>query len=132
MGLSFVQTENANQESHSPIGPFHLPYHKMKIITKMFVYICVLVKSNHCNFWGLMEESTPKTGGNLHHVRSDFGVDSSINPKYIAMILYHFILALLNADFGFDISVTNDVAKCLLLGKVMLHASHILAWKWAL
>ena len=50
-------------------------------------------------------------------------MDTSINPKNIAMITYHFISALLNDDFDFDVSVANDVAidvaKRALPGKVM-------------
>ena len=46
-----------------------------------------------------------------------------ISPKNIATITYHFISALLNANFDFDVSVANDVAidvaKCALPGKVM-------------
>ena len=52
---------------------------------------------------------------------SVFGVDTSINPKNITMIPYHFISALLNANFDFDVSVANDVAfdvaKCALPGR---------------
>ena len=78
-----------------------------------------------------MEVSTPKTEGKLHHARSAwcisfpfvFGVGTSINPKNITTIPYHFISTLLNAYFDFDISVTNDVAidvaKCALPGEVM-------------
>ena len=36
------------------------------------------------------------------------------------MIPYHFILTLSNANFDLDVTVTNDVAKSTLLGKVML------------
>ena len=40
------------------------------------------------------------------------------------MITYHFISALLNDDFNFDVSVANDVAidvdKCALSGEVTL------------
>ena len=50
-------------------------------------------------------------------------MDTSINPKNITTIPYHFISTLLNANFDFDISVANDVAidvaKCTLLGKLM-------------
>ena len=78
-----------------------------------------------------MELSTPKTEGKLHHARSAwcisfpsvFGVDTSISPKNITTIPYHFISTLLNANFDFDVSVANDVAidvaKCALPGKVM-------------
>ena len=74
-----------------------------------------------------MEVSTPKTEGKLHHAQSSwctsfpyvFGVDTSINPKNITTIPYHFISTLLNANFDFDVSVANDVAKCALPGKVM-------------
>ena len=78
-----------------------------------------------------MELSTPKTEGKLHHARSAwcisfpsvFGVDTSINPKNITTIPYHFISTLLYANFDFDVSVANDVAidvaKCALPGKVM-------------
>ena len=48
-----------------------------------------------------------------------FGVDTSLNPKHITTIPYHFISTLLNAKFDFDVSVANDVAKCALQGKVM-------------
>ena len=61
---------------------------------------------------------------------SIFGVDTSIIPKNITTIPYHFISILLNATFGFEISIANgvaiDVAKCALLGKVMQGS---LAWK---
>ena len=44
-------------------------------------------------------------------------------PKNITTIPYHFIYTLLNANFDFDVSVSNDVAidvaKCALPGKVM-------------
>ena len=40
----------------------------------------------------------------LHKFPSIFGVDTSINPKNIAMITYHFILGLLNDDFDFDVN----------------------------
>ena len=63
-----------------------------------------------------MELSTLKTEGKLHHARS---VDTSISPKNITTIPYHFSLTLLNANFDFDVSVANDVAKCALPGKVM-------------
>ena len=78
-----------------------------------------------------MEVSTPKAEGKLHHARSAccisfpsvFGVDTSINPKNITTIPYHFISTLLNANFDFDVSVANDVAidvaMCALPGKVM-------------
>ena len=78
-----------------------------------------------------MELSTPKTEGKLHHALrawcisfpSVFGVDTSISPKNITTIPYHFISTLLNANFDFDVSVANDVAidvaKCALPGKVM-------------
>ena len=78
-----------------------------------------------------MELSTPETEGKLHHARSAwcisfpsvFGVDTSISPKNITTIPYHFISTLLNANFDFDISVANnvaiDIAKCALPGKVM-------------
>ena len=78
-----------------------------------------------------MEVSTPKTEGKLHHARSAccisfpsvFGVNTSINPKNITTIPYHFISTLLNANFDVDVSVANDVAidvaKCALPGKVM-------------
>ena len=78
-----------------------------------------------------MEVSTPKAEGKLHNARSAwcirfpsvFGVDTSINPKNITIIPYHFISALLNANFDFDIGVVNDVAidvvKCTLPGKVI-------------
>ena len=77
-----------------------------------------------------MEVSTPKTEGKLQSAWCIsfpfvFGVDTSINQKNITTIPYHFISTLLNADFDFDVSVTNDVAidvatcKCALLGKVM-------------
>ena len=73
-----------------------------------------------------MELSTPKTEGKLHHARawcisfpSVFGVDTSISPKNITTIPYHFISTLLNANFDVDVSVANDVAKCALPGKVM-------------
>ena len=50
-------------------------------------------------------------------------MDTSINPKNITTIHYHFILTLLNANFDFDVSVANDVAidvaKRALPGKVM-------------
>ena len=50
-------------------------------------------------------------------------MDTSINPQKITMIPYHFISTLLNANFDFDVSVTNDVAidvaKYALSGKVM-------------
>ena len=50
-------------------------------------------------------------------------MDTSINPKNITMITYHFILVPLNYCFDFDVSVANDiaieVAKCALPGKVM-------------
>ena len=46
-----------------------------------------------------------------------FGVDTSINPKNITVIPYHFISALLNANF--NVSVAIDVAKPALLGKMM-------------
>ena len=50
-------------------------------------------------------------------------MDTSINPKNITTIPYHLISTLLNAYFGFDVSVANDVAvgvaKCALPGKVM-------------
>ena len=46
-------------------------------------------------------------------------MDTSINPINIAMITYSFILALLNDDFDFDVSVANDVAKRALPDKVM-------------
>ena len=56
----------------------------------------------------------------MHHA---LRVDTSINPKNITMIPYHFILTLLNANFDFDVSVANDVAidvaKCALPGTVM-------------
>ena len=56
--------------------------------------------------------------GKLHHARSTcfisfpsiFGVDTSINPKNITTIPYHFISTLLNGNFDFDFSVVNDVA----------------------
>ena len=54
---------------------------------------------------------------------SVFGVDTSINSKNITTIPYHFISTLLNANFDFDISVTNEVAidvtNCALPGRVM-------------
>ena len=54
---------------------------------------------------------------------SVFGVDTSINPKYITMNPYHFISTLLNANSDFDVSVANDlaidVAKWALTRKVM-------------
>ena len=50
-------------------------------------------------------------------------MDTSISPKNITTIPYHFIWTLLNANFDFDASVANDVAidvaKCALPGKVM-------------
>ena len=50
-------------------------------------------------------------------------MDTSINPKNITTIPYHFISTLLNANYDFDVSVANDVAidvaKCALPGKVM-------------
>ena len=82
-------------------------------------------------FFGLMELSTPKTEGKLHHALSAwcisfpsvFGVDTSISPKNITAIPYNFISTHLNANFDFDVSVANDVAidvaKCALPGKVM-------------
>ena len=76
-----------------------------------------------------MEVSTPKMEGKLHHAlrisvfSSVFGVDTSINPKNITTIPYHFILTLLNTSFDFGVSVANDVAigvaKCARPGKVM-------------
>ena len=48
---------------------------------------------------------------------SSFGVDTSINPKNITMIPYHFISALLNANF--DVNVAIGVAQWALPGKVM-------------
>ena len=54
-------------------------------------------------------------------------MDTSINPKNITTIPYHFISTLLNAHFDFDISVANDaaidVAKWALLDKVMQWSS---------
>ena len=50
-------------------------------------------------------------------------MDTSINTTNITTIPYHFISRLLNANFDFDVSVSNDVvidvAKCALPGKVM-------------
>ena len=50
-------------------------------------------------------------------------MDTSISPKNITTIPYHFILTLLNGNFDFDVSVANgvaiDVTKCTLPGKVM-------------
>ena len=78
-----------------------------------------------------MELSTPKTEGKLHHARSACcisfpsvsGVDNSINTRNITTIPYYFISTLLNDNFDFDVSVTNDVAidvaKRALPGKVM-------------
>ena len=79
-----------------------------------------------------MEVSTPNTEGKLHHALSTwcisfssvFGVDTSINPKNITiMIPYHFILMLLKTNFDFDDSVDNDVAidaaKCALQGMIL-------------
>ena len=52
-------------------------------------------------------------------------MDTSISPKNITTIPYHFISTFLNAYFDFDVSVANDVAidvaKCALPGKVMDH-----------
>ena len=53
-----------------------------------------------------------------------FGVDTSINRKNITIIPYHFISTLLNANFDFDVTVANDVAKCALSGKVMKESSY--------
>ena len=50
-------------------------------------------------------------------------MDTSISPKNITTISYHFILTLLNANFDLDVSVANDVAidvaRFALPGKVM-------------
>ena len=50
-------------------------------------------------------------------------MDTSINPKNITIIPYHFISVVLNANFDFDVSAANDVAidvaKCTVPGKVM-------------
>ena len=74
-----------------------------------------------------MVVSTPKMEGNLHHMQSAwcvsfpsvFGVDTSINLKDVATIPYHFISAFLNANFTFDVSITDEVAKWTLPGKVI-------------
>ena len=74
-----------------------------------------------------MEVSTQKTERKLHHVRSAwcisfpsvFGLNTSINPKNITTIPYHFNSTLLNANFDFNVSIANDVAKYTLPGKVM-------------
>ena len=43
-------------------------------------------------------------------------MDTSINPKDIPLILnFFFIMTLLNVNCDFDVSVSNDVAKCALL-----------------
>ena len=75
-------------------------------------------------FLGLMELSTPKTEGKLHHKFSlRFWCGYLHQPKHITTIPYHFISTLLNANFDFDVSVVNDVAidvaKCTLPDKVM-------------
>ena len=46
-------------------------------------------------------------------------MDTSINLQNITTIPCHFISTLLNAILYFDVSVTHDVAKCSLPGKVM-------------
>ena len=48
-----------------------------------------------------------------------FVVDSSINTKNITMIPYHFISAVININFDFDVSIANDFAKSTLPGKVI-------------
>ena len=72
-----------------------------------------------------MEVSTKKMEGKLHHARSAWcitftSVGTSINPKNIIMIPYHFILTPLNADFDFVFTIAYDVAidiaKCALQG----------------
>ena len=54
-------------------------------------------------------------------------MDTSISPKSITTIAYHFISTLLKANFDFDVSVANDVAidvaKCALPDKVTLPGS---------
>ena len=50
-----------------------------------------------------MEVSTPKMEGKLHHARSfpsDFGEDTSINPKNITTFPYHFINDYANERVG--------------------------------
>ena len=64
-------------------------------------------------------------------------MDTSINPKNIATIPYHFISTLLNAYLAFDVSVAYDVAinvaKCTISGKLMQSGSgYFNQWKWAL
>ena len=77
-----------------------------------------------------MEVSNPKMEGKLHHEQS------SIKPQNITIISYHFISALLNANFYYEVSVANDFAidfaKCVLLGKVMSGSVHFNQWKWVL
>ena len=53
-----------------------------------------------------MEVSTPKTEGKTASCAqcigfpSIFGIDTSISPKNITTIIYHFISTLLNADYA--------------------------------
>ena len=71
-----------------------------------------------------MEVPTPKTEGKLHHALYKFSLrfwrGYLHQPQNITMIPYiTFYLGSLNANFDFDVSVANDVAKYALPGKVM-------------
>ena len=86
---------------------------------------------NHCNIFGVDGGINSKNGGKtascakcmIHKFFLCFWCGYLHQPKNITMIPYHFILALLNTYFDFDVSVANDVAmdvaKCALPGKVM-------------
>ena len=88
-------------------------------------------------FLGLMQVSTPKVQGKLHHALLYIKFSLRFWCGFLHQTPKHyndslsFYLVVLKAYFDFDVSVANDVAivvaKCALMGKVMQGS---LAWTW--